>query len=91
MREIRKIDVGNLERNVVWQELQLNIQEREASLLDELSTASDIDEIRILQGRLAEIDDYLKFPVRLLEESEASRVEREQDKYINKKQARRKQ
>ena len=79
MITINKLDLKKFEDNIVWRELKDNIEERERSLKDELATTSDIDEIRIMQGRLAEINDYLEFPERLLEASESERIEKEQD------------
>jgi len=80
MREIRKLDLEKFKNTVVWREVHDVLQEREKDMMEELSTESDIDAIRILQGRLAEIKDFINYPDFLLEDSDDRRVQKSQEK-----------
>ena len=80
MRDIRKLDLEKFKNTVVWREVHDVLQEREKDMMEELSTESDIDAIRILQGRLAEIKDFINYPDFLLEDSDDRRVQKSQEK-----------
>jgi hypothetical protein len=69
--ELYQKEVERFKSSRVWKEITRIQSERREGLKDDLCIEGDIDQMRILQGRIAEINDFLELPDLLLEEIKA--------------------
>lgn len=67
--ELNCLEIERFSSSRVWKEICRINEERKEGLKNDLTREGDVDNIRILQGRVAEINDFLNYPGLLLEEA----------------------